>query len=340
LSDVRPSDAPNLVRQVLGESLGYLYPAALRVAARFGVADHLTDGPKTPQELAALSGVQAEHLKRVLRFLATRGIFHEEESGAFGLTPAAELLRKDSPVSLRSVVLLFTDETYWRPAGRLDDTVQKGGTVFEDIFGSPFFDHVAADEERGRVFDAGLADLSIMEQGAIAGSYSFPLAGTVVDIAGGRGGMLHAVLSRNPGLRGVLFDREAVLSRHRLGDPAIAGRWETATGDFFEAVPSGGDFYLLKRIVHDKSDAESLRILRSCRAAMSDHARLLIIDAVVPPGNGPHPSVLSDLLMMTVWDGKERSEEEFGKLLADTGLKLSRIVPTPTALSIIEAVPA
>jgi hypothetical protein len=139
----------------------------------------------------------------------------------------------------------------------------------------------------------------------------------------------------------VLFDREPVLRNHRLGaDPAIAGRWETVSGDYLESVPTGGDIYLLKRIVHDKSDEENRRILRSCRRAMSDDARLLVIDSVVPPGDGPHPYLLSDLLMMTVWDGRERTEEEFGGLLADSGFKLGQVFPTGSSLSIVEAVPA
>jgi hypothetical protein len=340
LTDARAEDVGALVRQVLGDSLGYLYPAALRVAARFGVADRLVDGPRTATELAAPCGVEAGHLGRVLRFLATRGVFREDETGAFHLTPAAGLLRSDNPVSLRSLVLLFTDDLYWRPAGRLDDAVAGGGTVFDDVFGAQFFDHLPRDEERAELFYTAMADLSVLEQGAIAGSYPFPETGTVVDVAGGRGGLLHAVLTRNPGLRGVLFDREPVLRRHRLDDPAIAGRWETATGDFYTSVPSGGDVYLLKRIVHDKTDDDSRRILRSCRQAMSDHSRLLVIDAVVPPGNGPHAGVLTDVLMLAVFEGRERTEDEIGELLAGADLKLSQVVATPTALSIVEAVAA
>jgi len=340
LTDVRPGDAAVLVRQVLGDALGFLYPAALRVAVRLGVADHLADGHKTARRLAELTSSDAPHLKRVLRYLATRGVFREDDEAAFHLTPAAALLRADSPVPLGSVVQLFTDDLYWQPAGRLEDTVRAGTTAFEDIFGATFFDYIEGDPERERLFSSALADLSTLEQGPVAEAYPFPETGTVVDVAGGRGGLLHAILSRNPGLRGVLFDRESVLAEHRLGAPAISGRWETVAGDFFTAVPTGGDLYLLKRIIHDKSDDESVRILTSVRAAMSESSRLLIVDAVVPPGNAPHPSTISDVLMMTVWDGKERSEEAFAELLASADLKLSQITPTRSSLSIIEAVPA
>jgi hypothetical protein len=151
---------------------------------------------------------------------------------------------------------------------------------------------------------------------------------------------LHAVLTRNPGLRGVLFDREPVLGHHRLGDPAIAGRWETAAGDFYASVPGGADVYLLKRILHDKSDEECRAVLRTIRRAMTVGARLLVIDPVVPADGTANPHVLSDVLMMTVWGGRERTEAELRALLAGAQLNLTRVIPTGAALSIAEAVPA
>ena len=218
-----PAAVGAAVRQVLGDALGYLYPAALRVAVRVGVADHLTDGPLPVERLAALCGVQPDHLRRVLRFLATRDVFREDEDGAFHLTTAASLLRSGSPLSVRSTVLLLTDEMYWLPTGRLEDTVRKGTTIFNDIFGSPLFDYLAGDEERAQIFHTGIADLSTMEQDGIADSYRFADAGTVIDVAGGPGGFLQAVLRRNPRLRGVLFDDESVLREHRLTDPRSRG---------------------------------------------------------------------------------------------------------------------
>lgn len=340
MSDANQNNVGLLIRQVLGDSLGYLYPAALRVAARFAIADHLVSGPKTPSELAELSGVNAEHLKRVLRFLATREVFREDPSGAFHLTPAANLLRSDYHGNLRSTIMLLTDDLYWRPAGKLDDTVLNGTTAFPDVFGSSLFAYLGQDEERARLFHTGLADLSITEHHAIAASYDFPENATVVDIGGGQGGLVHAVLAAHPALRGILFDQESVVAAHRLDDPAIAGRWETVGGDFFESVPAGADVYLLKRIIHDWDDTDSLRILRACRQAMPEHGRLLIIDSVIPAGNDPHPSKTSDLAMMIVFDGRERSEDELGDLLAQADFKLSRVIATPGSLSIVEAIPA
>ncbi len=340
MSEVDSTALGAAVRQLLGDSLGYLYSAALRVAVRVGVADHLAAGPLPVERLAALGGVQAEHLHRVLRFLATRGVFREDEDGVFHLTTAASLLRSDSPLPLRSLVMLFTDELYWLPAGRLEDTVRKGSTVFEDIFGAQFFDYLPTDKERSELFSTAMAVLSLTEQGGIVESYHFPGTGEVVDIGGGLGGLLRAILTSNPGLTGILFDREPVLRQHRLDDPAITGRWETAAGDFYTSIPVGSDIYLLKRILHDKTDADCVRVLRACRQAMPGDGRLLIIDPLVPPaGDYPVATKLSDILMMAVFEGKERTEDQLAALLAEAGLTLSRVIPTPTALTIAEAVP-
>jgi hypothetical protein len=234
---------------------------------------------------------------------------------------------------------LFTDPMYWQPTGRLEDTVRKGATMFDDIFGSQFFDYVAQDEQRLDLFQSAMAALSGIEQGAIADSYEFADAGTVVDIAGGRGGMLRAVLTRNPRLHGVLVDREPVLRTHQLAAADLEGRWSTAIGDFFVQLPAGAEYYLLKRILHDKTDSDCVRILSTCRRAMGEQSRLLIIDAVVPPGNSPHPHAMTDLLMMSVFEGRERTADEMARLLAAAGLELSRTISTGAALSIVEAVP-
>jgi hypothetical protein len=335
-----PAEIGTAVRQILGDALGYLYPAALRVAASADIAGHLADGPATPAELARRTGMHADHLRRVLRFLATREVFREDEEGRFHLTTAANVLRADFPVSLRNLVLLFTGDTYWQPAGRLDETVRRGNSVYDRIFGAQIFDHLPTDAERTRLFTDAMADMSVLEHDGMAESYQFPETGTVVDVAGGLGGMLRAVLTRNPGLHGVLVDRAEVLARHRLADPDLAGRWETAEGDFFRKVPAGGDVYLLKRIIHDKSDEDAVRILRCVREAMPDSARLLIIDIVAPPGGVRHPSTISDMLMMAVFEGRERTEEQLAALLSTAGLKISRVLPTPSAMSVTEAVVA
>ncbi|MET9295404.1 methyltransferase [Streptomyces sp. NPDC003077] len=319
-------------------SLGFLQSAALATVARLDVADHLADGPRTPEQLAATLKVSADHLGRVLRLLATRGVFREDDEGAFHLTPAADLLRTDSPDSLRDGVLMLQSDLFWTPALRMGDTVRAGATVFDEIHGMPFFDYLARNPEAGEAFDTGMASYSRTENDAIAGAYAFPDAGTVVDVGGGHGGLLCQVLLRNPGLSGILYDQEGVLPGHVLDRPELAGRWELQPGDFFASVPAGADIYLVKRILHDWSDEESVRILKNCRSGMTENSRLLVIDAVIPPGNTPHTGKLLDVLMMTSLNGRERTEADFRELVATAGLKVTGVHPTPSTLSIVEAV--
>ncbi|KAA6222795.1 SAM-dependent methyltransferase [Streptomyces albofaciens JCM 4342] len=326
--------------QLTEHALAYLHSAALRAAALLGVADHLADGPRTAGELAAATGADAGYLRRVLRLLATREVFREDAAtGAFHLTPAADPLRSDAPSSMRDAVIMLTDDPFWRPAGRLADTVRSGRTVFDEIFGVPYFAHLERVPEAGGVFDTGMAGLAESENDPIAAAYDFPATGTVVDVGGGRGGLLRQVLRRNPGLTGVLYDQESVLRHHTLDLPDLTGRWQTAAGDFFTAVPPGADVYLLKRILHDWNDADCLRILRACRTAMTrPGSRLLAIDAVLPPGNSPHPGKTMDVLMMTSLNGRERDEPAFHQLLTEAGLKPGRTIPTESTLSVVEAV--
>lgn len=335
------ADAGAAIRQVLGDSLGYLNAAALRVAVRFGVADAVADGPKTIAEIARQAGVPARSLGRVLRLLGARGVFRVDPDDTVHPTTASGMLRSDSPLPVRDAVLLFTDQMYWLPSGRLDEAVRNDGTVFGELFGDQFFQYLTTDTERARLVDRAMTAISMTEQGPIVAAYDFPDSGTVVDVAGGQGSFLRTILTANPGLRGVLFDRAEVLASHVLASPATEGRYETVPGDFLVSVPAGADIYVLKRIIHDKSESEARAILRTVRAAMPESSRLLVVDAVVPQGENLSPSLaLADVLMLAVFEGHERDESEYHELLAAENLKLSRIVSTPAALSIIEAGPA
>nr|BFD95797.1 O-methyltransferase [Kitasatospora sp. Xyl93] len=325
---------------LVDEALGFLFPAALRAAADVGVADHLGNGPATPAELAAVTGTHAQSLHRVLRLLATRGVVAEDEDGRFTLTDAGQALRSDVPYSARTAVQMLTDRTMWRPAGELSRCLTDGTTAFDAIFGMPFFEHFAQDERTAAVFHVGMAAMSDPENAPIAAVCELPGTGTVVDVGGGHGGLLAEVLRRNPGLEGVLYDRAHVLAGHRLdADKELAGRWSLAEGDFFTAVPPG-DAYLLKRISHDWDDDACATILGHCRRALRPGGRVLVLDAVVPRGNGPHQSKALDLMMMASLTGRERTETDFAQLFSAAGLRLSRILPTPTVLSVVEAVAA
>lgn len=325
---------------LMDQTLGYFYSAALRAAARLGVADQLADSARTPEELAGKVGADGPSLHRLLRLLATRDVFAEDETGRFHLTASAQLLRADVPGSMRSAVLMLTDQVFWKPAELLDDTVREGTTQFGRVFPAPFFDWLAQDEQAGNTFHAGMAAQSDAENGRIAGSYDFSRVGTLVDVGGGHGGFLVEVLRNSPNARGVLFDEAHVLAGHRLGEARITDRSETVAGDFFEEVPSGADAYVLKRILHDWDDDTSVRILSRCREAMPEHGRVLVVDAVIPAGNEPHPGKDLDMLLMTSLPGKERTAAEFDEVLRAAGLSLTRVIPTSTPLSIVEAVVA
>ncbi|MEW2625920.1 methyltransferase [Streptomyces sp. NPDC048106] len=326
--------------RLIDEAMGYQFPAALRAAAVVRVADHMGDGDESVERLAKATGTDARNLGRVLRLLATRGVVEEAGEGRFRLTVTGQALRSNAPHSARDAILMLTDATMWRCAGEMNRCLTDGGSAFPTIFGTTFFEYFARDAETAAVFHVGMAAMSDLENQPIAAAYDFPPTGTVVDVGGGHGGLLLEVLRQGPGLHGVLYDQAHVLAGNRLDDQEdVSGRWSPVEGDFFSSVPSG-DIYLIKRILHDWDDEQSATILRNCRQAMAPGGRILVIDAVVPPGDLPHQSKTIDLMMMSSLVGRERTEEDFAQVFKEAGLRLQRIVPTPTVLSVVEAVSA
>lgn len=319
--------------------MGYSYQASLRAVALLGVADHLLGGPKTAQELAQELGVEALPLHRVMRLLATRDIFKEIDGQRFTLTPAAECLCKSSPYSLRGAAMMLTDETFWRPAGIIAESV-RGHSAFKKVFNTSFFEYWSRPENHTEEndFHAGMSSMSEVENPCLVRSYEFPKNATVVDVAGGMGGLLLRVLQANPTLHGILFDREPVLARTRLGELGDDSRWRLQPGSFFESCPPA-DIYLLKYIVHDWPDEKATEILLNCRKAMLPSGKVLIMDTLIQEDNQPHFGKSMDILMLGSFDGgRERTEAELKGLLANADLKINRIIDTGTYLSIVEAV--
>jgi hypothetical protein len=325
-------------RNIATESIAFLYPAALRAAALLEVAEHLADGPRGVAELAELTRTNGPYLRRLLRFLASRGTFREDEDGRFHLTPQADLLRADAPRSMRAGVLLATQDAWWLSASDLAEAVRRGEPAFDNRFGQPIFAYLAEHPEDGLLFDAGMAAYSAYDIDDIVAGYDFPNDGVMVDVGGGRGGLLLAALRARPGLRGILLDQETVLAGNVLADLGADDRWTPHPGDFFESVPAG-DLYTLKNILHDWTDDECVRILENCRHAMNPGAKLLAVDAVIPPGNDPHAGKSLDILMMLLVTGHERTRAEFERLFARAGFRITEVIPTPDRLSLIEAVP-
>ncbi len=330
---------------ILGMALSYLASRSLHVANELGIADLLKEGPKSIDELAQATGAHQQSLYRLLRMLAGDGVFSEESPRRFQLTPAAVVLQRAVPGSLHDAVKMLGDHggdgSWWNAVGQLRRSVLTGEPGFKYVLGMDFFEYVTQHPEAGTWFDRGLANFATMENAAIAGAYDFTPFRRVVDVGGGQGGFLAEILKANPAVMGTLYDLPQVVREPAYLEAAgLLDHCEIVGGDFFKSVPAEGDAYVLKRILHDWSDRQCVEILRTCLAAMNDKARILVIDAVVPPGNDFHPSKDMDIMMMVFGEGRERSEEEFHELFKQAGLKVSKIIPTPSVLSIVEGAPA
>jgi hypothetical protein len=325
---------------LLEQSMAFTYQGALRAAAVLGIADCLKEGAKNADELGKMVNVDGQKLYRVLRMLASKKIFEETEGGRFVLTPAAEFLRSDVPNSLRSAVMMLTDETFWLPLGNLVDSLRHESS-FKNLYGLSFYEYwskTSNQREEGYDFHTGMSSMSAVENIFLTRSYTFPENATVVDIAGGMGGLLLNVLRSNPTLHGILFDRPEILARNRLGELGDDSRWKTQAGSFFESCPTA-DFYLLKYITMDWPDDQAKAILRCCRNAMHENSKLLIMEPVIPKGNSWHGGNELDLLLLASFDGGQtRTEDKLRSMLASVDLKLNRIIDTDCYVSIVEVV--
>jgi hypothetical protein len=335
-----PMSAEQSAQFLMNTAYEYMYCAALGAVAAIGVADHLAGGPRSVAELAEATSCHAPFLRRVLRLVATHGVFREEEDGRFSLAPAGYALRSDAQPSVRGAVAMVSARATWQPPNGMVTALREGGPVFESLFGMPFFEYLASDEREAALFHGGMASHGQFAGRLDVDSYDFPPTGTVVDVGGGQGVFLLDVLRRRPGLRGVLFDQEYVLAGHRLGELGDERRWRLAAGDFFTEVPAGGDIYVLKFVLHDWSDEECVRILRNCRRAMAPGGRVLVVESIVAPDNRADFVKVMDIIMMLSATGRERTRDEFAQLFAGADLRLARVVDTAATPSIIEAVAA
>mgnify|MGYP002622383574 CR=1 FL=1 len=330
-----PAAAPQqLDRMIAGSCISQ----AIYAAARFDVAGLLSAGPKSVAELAEATSTHPDALYRLLRALASAGVFAEISPRRFALTPLAELLRDDVPGSKRDLSLMMGDEQF-RAFAEIDQGVRTGKTVFEKIYGMPVFDYLAEHPEKARIFDRAMVGIHGRDPEAILAAYDFSGVGVVADVGGGNGSQITALLQKYPAARGILFDLPHVIERARPSIEAagLADRCELVGGSFFERVPAGADVYLLRHIIHDWDEAKVLAILRTCRAAMKPDSKLLIVESVIPEGNAPCVGKLLDLVLLLVGGGRERTAGEYRDLLARAGFELRQVVPTETEVSVIEA---
>lgn len=318
---------------------GFWRTQAVYVAVRLRIPDLLAAGPRTADELAPESGSHPRSLYRLLRALASSGVFREDADHRFALTPLSECLRRDTPGSLAGLAWMRGDWQY-RAWGNLLHNVQTGETAFNHVFGEPLFDFLRHTPENAAIFDQGMVGVHGRETDAMLTAFDFSDINVLADIGGGNGSVLAAVLAKYPKLKAILFDRADVIDRANanLVQAGVADRVQFIAGDFFQSVPSGADAYFLRHIIHDWSDDQSRTILKNCHAAMPSNGRLLLAEFVLPDGSEPFHGKWFDLAMMTVTGGQERTESEYRALLADCGFEWHRVVPTTTELSVIEAV--
>jgi ubiquinone/menaquinone biosynthesis C-methylase UbiE len=328
--------------QVIQMATAYWVSRAIYVAAQLGIADLLKDGPRDAEALAAATGTYAPAVGRVLRSLASVGLFKSDAHGRFSLTPLGAALQSDAPGAARSTVLALSGAFFWAAWGEVLHSVRTGETGIQKALGVSEYEYLAQHPEDASHFNAAMIGYHGAEPAAIVEAYDFCGSGTVVDVGGGSGNLLGTILTANPSLRGVLFELPQVVSdaRRNLGAIGVADRCEFVGGDFLQALPEGGDVYIVSHCIHNWDEASCVRILANCRRAMAGRGRLLVVEAVISAGDEPDPAKILDLAMLVVPGGQERTESEYRDLLEKAGFRLTRVVPTRTSASIIEAVPA
>jgi hypothetical protein len=326
--------------QLLDMIFGFTLSRAIAVAAQLRVADQLKNGAKTTDEIASATNAHPRSLYRLLRALSGAGIFSESDDGHFSLTPLSELLRSDSPESLRGFAELMADDVNFETWAQLPYSVETGRPAFLHKNGIPFFSWLEQNPDVGERFNDAMTSLSNGAVTAVLNSFDFQGITKLVDVGGGHGRLVAAVLAKYPEMKGIVFDDPKVVAgaSELLEANGVAARCETVGGDFFKTAPAGGDAYILKHIIHDWSDDECVTILGHCHRGMTANGKVLIVEMVVPEPNVGGVSKFLDLQMLLFLSGRERTGPEYRELLNRAGFEMTRIVPTNSTYSVIEGV--
>jgi len=320
---------------------GYMASSSLYAAITLNVADHLASGPKTMAELAKASGANEDALYRVLRLLASLGIFDEVAPRKFALTPASELLRKDVPGSLRGMAVFLPDPFHYRVYSEIMHSMTTGKPAGDKAVGMPIFEYLQKNPEYSQVFNDAMTAMSAPVAGAAIEAYDFSGIGTLVDVAGGHGEVLMSILNANPKVRGILADLGHVVegAKPRIAGAGLSDRMQAVACDFFKAVPEGGDAYIMKHIIHDWDDERASVILKNIAKAMgAKKGKVILLESVIASGGTPDLGKFIDIEMLTLPGGRERTAEEFRALFARSGFQMTKVVPTKSPLSVVEAV--
>jgi hypothetical protein len=317
----------------------YRMTQLIYVSAKLGIADLLKDGPRHSDELAKLVGADQRSLYRLLRALASVGIFSEIQPDYFTLTPCGELLRTDIQGSMRAVALMNGEPWTWRTWESFLDTIKTGDPQFARVFGSSFYEYLEHQEDAKDIFDSAMTNFSELQDSTLVTGYDFSSIRCLVDIGGGRGKLITSILTANPNLKGILFDLPRVIqdAKQYIAATGLTERCQLIGGSFLDSIPRGGDTYLLKSTIHMFENEPAIKILKNCREVMPINGKLLLLEMVIPPKDEPSVSKILDLQMLIQIGGCERTKEEYQALLEAAGFQLNRIVSTHSPMSIIEA---
>jgi hypothetical protein len=334
-----PHPGPEHVQHVFQLATGILTVAAFRATLECRIPDKLAAGSKPVSELAREADVNEGALYRCLRAIATTGVFSEVSPRVFANTLASEVLRSDHPSKALDTALWLTNPFHLRSYAEFMHSVKTGETCVEKAVGVPCFDYFPTDPKCSEEFNNAMTSFSTMVVPSVLESYDFTGIGTLCDVAGGHGMLLSGILKKYPAMHGILFDLEHVVagSHDLLRAAGVADRCETASGDFFQSVPSA-DAYIMKHIIHDWEESKAITILRNCAKAMRGDGKILLVESILPGGDEPHISKWIDVEMLALPGGQERNEAEYRELLEKAGLQLLRVIPNQSPLSVIEAV--
>lgn len=334
-NDLNPEDT---LRQLINSQV---ISRLIYVVAKLGIADFIKNGPMSCEQLAESANTNPNSLYRVLRTLASVGVFSETETGIFEQTQMSKLLESDIAGSQRAVAMLVW-KPWWRQGwDELLYSVETGKVGFDRVHGMGLFEYLSRNADASDLSNKAMASFTGQEIDSILSAYDFNNFAKIIDIGGGNGALICAVLKRYPQIKGTLFDLPFAVKKARelLKDKLDANNYDLIEGDFFESVPVGGNLYILKSVIHDWDNEHAITILKNCHRAMNGNGRLLVIERVIPSGNVPSPGKIMDIVMMVNLGGHERTASEYKTLLNDSGFKLNGIIPTGSAMNIIECVP-
>jgi len=328
---------------LLQTGLAYIASACLNTAVKLRIPDLIGSGSKDVDVLALKSGIDPDYLFRVLRVLEVSQIVVRTAPRSYKLTDAGQLLRRGVPGSMSDCIEWIADPLHLKLYSELKHSVEEGRTTFDRVYGEPFFSWISKPENRDEaaVFNNAMTNISEMCTPAFLEAYDFSAFTKIVDVGGGHGALLRSILHAYPTATGIVAEMSALIpaTKRAIAEDRLASRCEAAECNFFEAVPAGGDCYLMKHIVHDWADGPALQLLRNIRSVMPANGRLILAEAVIDDSAEPHPGKLLDIEMMAFVGGRERTRNEFWQLLQSAGFRLERIIPTKSPLCLLEAKP-